>query len=156
MYAEYGTACATSASGVYNLGGGVRKSGVRISPLPPVAAPLPRLLRRRSACRGPPAAVTPAAQAPAAPPPCGSFLLLRRDAPPQLDAPARRLRRCPRFVSPSAARRGSSFPRSLAPCLPPPRLFGSHGPQRARLPVHPLCDGNEERSISTKVAERGK
>ena len=37
MNVEYGTACATSASGVHNLGGGVRgvcKSGVRISPLP--------------------------------------------------------------------------------------------------------------------------
>ena len=47
MYVEYGMACATSASGVYNLGdgvrgvrksgvrkSGVRKSGVRISPLP--------------------------------------------------------------------------------------------------------------------------
>ena len=37
MYVEYGTACATSASGVHNLGGGVRgvrKSSVRISPLP--------------------------------------------------------------------------------------------------------------------------
>ena len=40
MYVEYGTACATSASGVYNSGGGVRgvrKSGVRISPLPVAA-----------------------------------------------------------------------------------------------------------------------
>ena len=37
MYVEYGTACAISASGVHNLGGGVggvRKSGVCISPLP--------------------------------------------------------------------------------------------------------------------------
>ena len=37
MYVEYGTACATSASGVRNLGGGVRgvrKSGVLVSPLP--------------------------------------------------------------------------------------------------------------------------
>ena len=36
MNVEYGTACATSASGVHNLGGGVRgvrKSGVRVSPL---------------------------------------------------------------------------------------------------------------------------
>ena len=37
MYVEYGTVCATSASGAHNLGGcvrGVRKSCVRISPLP--------------------------------------------------------------------------------------------------------------------------
>ena len=37
MYVEYGTVCATSASGAHNLGGGVRgvrKSGVHISPLP--------------------------------------------------------------------------------------------------------------------------
>ena len=36
-YVEYSMACATSASGVYNLDGGVRdvrKSGMRISPLP--------------------------------------------------------------------------------------------------------------------------
>ena len=33
MYVEYDMACATSASGAHNLGGGVRKSGVRISPL---------------------------------------------------------------------------------------------------------------------------
>ena len=38
---EYGTACATSASGVHNLGGGVRKSGVRI-PLLPAASPVVR------------------------------------------------------------------------------------------------------------------
>ena len=38
MNVEYGSACATSASGAHNLGcgvRGVRKSGVRISPLPP-------------------------------------------------------------------------------------------------------------------------
>ena len=37
MYVEYSTVCATSASGAHNLGGGVRgvrKSRVRISPLP--------------------------------------------------------------------------------------------------------------------------
>ena len=36
MYVEYGMACATSASGMYNLGGGVRgvRKSVHISPLP--------------------------------------------------------------------------------------------------------------------------
>ena len=49
MYVEYGTACATSASGVYNLGGsvrGVHKSGVRISPLPGRNGPRSRGGRR--------------------------------------------------------------------------------------------------------------
>ena len=33
MHVEYGTACATLASDVYNLGDGMHKSGVHISPL---------------------------------------------------------------------------------------------------------------------------
>ena len=49
MHVEYGTACATSESGVCNLGGwvrGVRKIGVRISPLPAAGRP-PAAGRRR-------------------------------------------------------------------------------------------------------------
>ena len=54
MHVEDGTACATSASGVYHLGGsvrGVRKSGVRISPLS--AAPCSSHLTSHDLCSHP-------------------------------------------------------------------------------------------------------